>query len=475
MITIKLRKKQWSYNPNAPLGPPGGFGAVYLGTGPDGNEVAVKRLHISSASAGHRELVIAEELEGKDFHYVIPIYDSGIDADSGRYFVVMAKAEKSLQDDLNNSPLDEKDAAEVLAQIANGIAEIKDFVHRDLKPGNVLFHEGVWKLSDFGIARFVEKTTSINTLKDCLSPHYAAPEQWSLERATSATDIYAFGCIAYALLTGYPPFTSGDLRARHLHEDPPLPPASLKMKQLVSLCLRKNPKARPSIESIQRQLRSIGNNSKSHSPIAAAGAAIAEEQAEKEAEAARRRTEHDERSELARDAIKSLDLVLALLFQCIFDDAPVAKRLRQRGIELGSGRLTVEIPFPMLPADAFPYWRKNIICGALICVEQAHPRYPGRSANLWFGELGKPGEFRWWEIPYFSSGRQISKYEPFGVGYERDLRHADFAGAPTSHIVQQAAKPVPIDEEYTEEFIDRWSARLAAASSNVLQRPRSLS
>jgi len=45
-----------------------------------------------------------------------------------------------------------------------------DLVHRDLKPSNILYHEGVWKLADFGIARFVEESTSANTLKKCLTP-----------------------------------------------------------------------------------------------------------------------------------------------------------------------------------------------------------------------------------------------------------------------------------------------------------------
>lgn len=474
MITIKLRKEQWSYDPNVPLGTPGGFGAVFLGKGPDGEKVAVKRLHISSDSAGNRELAIAEELEGKDFHHVIAIYDSGMDAESGQYFVVMAKAEKSLQDLLNNGPLNEKNAISILIQIASGIAEIKDFVHRDLKPGNILLHEGVWKLADFGIARFVEKATSSNTLRDCLSPHYAAPEQWRLERATNATDIYAFGCIAYALLTGCPPFPSGDICAQHLHQEAPLPSASPRMKQLVSLCLRKNPNARPSIVSILRQIKSIGSGFKLTHSIAAAGAAIAQEQAKKEAEAAQKQTEREKRIELATDAFNSLHLILDMMFQSIIDNAPVAGRLGQHAIGLGSGKLFVKMPFSVFQVSAFPNWGKNIICGAFICVYQSNPHYSGRSSNLWFGELGSPGEFRWWEISYFGLGGQISSFEPFGIEHENKLEHADYAGSSIFHSVQLASKPVPIDGENTEEFIKRWSDRLAAASMNELQKPSTL-
>jgi serine/threonine-protein kinase len=55
--------------------------------------------------------------------------------------------------------------AHVLLQIASGLSEVEDIVHRDLKPANILRHEGVWKIADFGIAKFVEETTSVETLK----------------------------------------------------------------------------------------------------------------------------------------------------------------------------------------------------------------------------------------------------------------------------------------------------------------------
>ncbi|HQM27677.1 MAG TPA: protein kinase [Syntrophorhabdus sp.] len=193
MQRIKLRRSLWEYDPSVMLGPPGGFGAVYLGSSRDGEEVAVKKLHVSSASAGNRELTISEELEGKELSHIIPFYDSGMDADTLGYFVVIAKADQSLQGLLNKGSIPEGDAAKILSDIALGLYEVKEIVHRDLKPGNVLYHEDRWKLADFGIARFIENSTSLNTLKDCLSPWYAAPEQWRLERATKATDVYAFG------------------------------------------------------------------------------------------------------------------------------------------------------------------------------------------------------------------------------------------------------------------------------------------
>ncbi|MGO9613136.1 MAG: serine/threonine-protein kinase [Dissulfurispiraceae bacterium] len=475
MKHIKLRNVVWEYDPSILLGPPGGFGTVFLGHSEKGEEVAVKKLNISAASIGHRELAIAEELAGRNLSHVIPFYDSGIDADTSEYFVIMAKAQRSLQQVIESGAISEADAIKVLTDIALGLHEVGGIVHRDLKPGNVLYHQDKWKLADFGIARFVEDSTSINTLKECLSPLYASPEQWRLERATKATDVYAFGCIAFALLSGQPPFTSGDLRKRHLHEDPQRLSASSGMQQLVSLCLRKSQNARPSIDSIIRQLASLNSATVSHSGIAAAGAALAVEAAKKESERSLKHTEEEARTELARDAIKSLDSILKTMFEAIEHDAQMARRISQRGIELGSGRLQVEIPFPLLSKDAFSESRKNIICGALISIEQQNSRYyRGRSANLWFVELSS-GEFRWYEIPYMTWGiSSDNDFFPYGISQESEIQDADYAAAPITHSVYEAATPRPIDREHADEFIARWVTRLAEASRNRLQPPRSL-
>src|SRR3974390_2678902 len=97
MIRIKLPNGVYEYDPSKPLGRPGGFGQVFLGRTTNGDEVAVKKLHVSAADAGHRELQIAAELQGRSFEYVVPFIDAGEDAGSGQYFLVMPKADGSLQ------------------------------------------------------------------------------------------------------------------------------------------------------------------------------------------------------------------------------------------------------------------------------------------------------------------------------------------------------------------------------------------
>ncbi len=96
-----------------------------------------------------------------------------------------------------------------------------------------------------------------------------------------------------------------------------------------------------------KQLTGISaNNSPPNSALAVAGATVAAEEAKKEAEISRKCTEEKERRELAKDAVRSLDVILEMIFEAIESDAPVARRLSQTGIEVGSGKLRIEIPFP---------------------------------------------------------------------------------------------------------------------------------
>lgn len=170
-IIIRLPKGKWTFDPNKTLGPAGGFGEVFRGSAPDGKPVAVKRLKITANEAAHRELRIAELLAGTEFSHVMPFYDAGQDAESDRYYIVMPEAEYSLAQKVEDvGPMEEREALQILREIALGLIEVGGLVHRDLKPGNILFYKSSWRVADFGISRFVEESTSLRTLKSCLSP-----------------------------------------------------------------------------------------------------------------------------------------------------------------------------------------------------------------------------------------------------------------------------------------------------------------
>jgi Protein kinase domain len=143
---------------------------------------------------------------------------------------------------------------------ALGYAHGKGIIHRDLKPGN-LFIENPrqLKICDFGIARDEnaapdERTTETTETEGLLgTPAYMAPERWRGERATARSDLYAVGCVLYAMLTGGPPFQARTMHAlieQHL-VDVPVPPGDLitgvpaALDELTLALLAKDPRNRP--------------------------------------------------------------------------------------------------------------------------------------------------------------------------------------------------------------------------------------
>lgn len=473
------------------MGRPGGFGQVFAGT--DGNQrrLAIKRLHLDATAVGHRELDIADALIGRAVHHVVPVLDAGIDADSGRIYVVMERADRSLRDELNaRGRLPEPEAVAIVEAIASGLAELGEVVHRDLKPDNVLAHDGAWKVADFGIARFVEEATSTNTLKGNLTPAYAAPEQWRSERATHATDIYALGCTAHELLTGAPPFsgaTADELMRKHLEEAPPESSASPPVRLLVQTCLRKPPLARPTISGLLARLRTVSAEQQRGADVIQAAAAVVEAaDARRDAERLGQERARREREELAGAGCEGLVAIVAELFSRIASAsqgkarvAPMAPgrqgRLEGR-VGMGRGALSCWVAFPVIAHTSFANSRMNIAAGAVIHVGQdGHPHYDGRGANLWYGDLDASGAFAWWEQAYMTNawipGRR--RAEPFGVEDWDGLRQADQAHSMMAEL-QRASRLRRIEGQGLEEFCERWMDRLARAATCSLSMPSSM-
>lgn len=488
MLKIVLPRGEWFYDPMKPLGNPGGFGAVYEGVSDANVELAVKRLHLTANDAAHREMKIATDLSGRTLNNVIAVWDAGEDANTGAYFVVMPKAERSLQSDLSKGiSFSDTDAARVLLDIVSGLIEVNDIVHRDLKPANILFHQGVWKVADFGIARFVEDSTSLHTLKDCLSAPYAAPEQWQFIHATAATDVYALGCIGYTLLTGSPPFmgpTTAEFREQHLHGDPPTLPArsAPRLKTLLSMMLRKAPSARPNLGRVETILREMIQSTSSASSggfglLAQAGADVAREQAQVEQKRQQELWETEVRNQLANTGRKILADIIERLLTRITREVPIAQK-SSSGITLGRGRLEVSLSgadgsrlnVPAAPLNWFPNSKWDVIAVEEIVVNQDQPRYQW-SSSLWYCQLPNTTGYRWYEASYFAALRS-EEFAPYSL--VRNPSDADLAASHVMHIYQLAFGPSAVDDENEEEFIDRWAALLALASQGKLVHPRIL-
>jgi serine/threonine-protein kinase len=228
--------------------------------------VAVKVIRpeiASSLARGRflREIGIAARLRHPN---IMPLYDSG-DVDELLYFVMPFEEGKSLRARLESERrLGVAEGVSILRDVARALAHAhqQNVVHRDIKPDNVLLAGDAAVVTDFGIAKaftvavteagggtITHGGTAIGT------PAYMSPEQAVGDPATDhRADIYAFGCMAYEVFAGTPPFTgttahqiiSAQLseRAKPLAEHRPDIPNAV--EKLIERCLEKNPDARPS-------------------------------------------------------------------------------------------------------------------------------------------------------------------------------------------------------------------------------------
>ena len=123
----------------------------------------------------------------------------------------------------------------------------RGFVHRDVKPENILFGEdGAPQLTDFGIARAMSSGTRMTATGMSIgSPHYMSPEQARGQPVDGRSDLYSLGVVLYEMLTGRVPFDAADTLAvalRHLNDPvPPLPGHLAEWQPLLDRLLAKSP------------------------------------------------------------------------------------------------------------------------------------------------------------------------------------------------------------------------------------------
>lgn len=484
--TIKLPGGEWEYDDARPLGTAGGFGEVFSGRGANG-DVAVKRLRLTAEQAAHRELNIGSELMRRNLSHVVPIMDAGQDSESDRYFLVMPVCEFSLQDKIDDATIDMKTASAAINAVIDGLAEVKDITHRDLKPANVLFHDGNWKIADFGIAKFVEDSTSMETLRSSLTPSYAAPEQWRGERPTTATDIYSLGCIIHALFVGQPPFVGSvdDIRERHMHSSPAqISVLTPRFSAFVSHMLRKPPNARPTLERCAKVLSELNTAKQENDAVPSlmdeAARQVAETEAREEAKQQAAATLRRERDELFDDAKTELLAIRERLFSGIRDSADSVKITSKGKLQFGRAELEFvtgpEKLEEMVAArharrgeTLYHYTKWDVLGWAIIrvsCLSSGGNRYTW-SASLLFTDQKDGGGFRWNEVGFWEMS--IEKDAPFGLaGYEADI---DLALGNITHSVNVAYGPFPMDGEDEVKFISRWTDLVAKAAIGQLHRP----
>jgi WD40 repeat protein len=155
---------------------------------------------------------------GLDHPAILPLYQVG-EQDGLPWFTMKLAGGGSLVTRRAALAGDCRGIAELLATLADAMqfAHERGVLHRDLKPGNILFDEaGRPYVSDFGLAKVIGENSDLTRSVDFLgTPHYAAPEvvASSARNATTASDIYSLGAILYELLAGRTPFEAESMPA----------------------------------------------------------------------------------------------------------------------------------------------------------------------------------------------------------------------------------------------------------------------
>jgi tetratricopeptide (TPR) repeat protein len=207
-----------------------------------------------------REIQVAARLQHA---HIVPVLTAG--ETNGLPFYTMPFVEgQSLRARLAaEGALSTNETINILRDVARALAYAHErgVVHRDIKPDNVLIAGGSAVVTDFGIAKAISASrtdapgatlTQVGTSLG--TPAYMAPEQAAGDPATDhRADLYAFGCMAYEMLTGEPPFVEKSpqqLLAAHMAKDADpvtsrradVPPG---LAALVAQCLSKEPSSRP--------------------------------------------------------------------------------------------------------------------------------------------------------------------------------------------------------------------------------------
>ncbi|HEX4516994.1 MAG TPA: serine/threonine-protein kinase [Polyangiaceae bacterium] len=242
-----------------PLGE-GGMGAVFeVKRVTDGQSLALKVVTGPVSRASSQRFAREAEIGARLRHpNLVQIVDVGIAA-HGAPFLVMELIKGSSLEEQRDRFGDEKWARPILLQIARGLLALHaaKVVHRDLKPGNVLLSGDepslLARIADFGISRLSEvaidgsaataaKLTGTNAMLG--TPFYMAPELAQGRAADAAADVFAFGIVAYEMLTGRGPFPMPPvILAMAGHELPPPAPIAT---EIVLHCIRPDPRTRPS-------------------------------------------------------------------------------------------------------------------------------------------------------------------------------------------------------------------------------------
>jgi len=208
----------------------GGMASVFLAVQQSvEREVALKIMSphlLADPTFGERFLREARIAAKLHHRHVVSIYDVGVY--EGVHYCAMEYLPGGPVMRRNGPPLALKPAIRCIREIASALhyAQEKGFIHRDVKPDNILLREdGSCVLGDFGIARAADSGTIMTKTGSVVgTPHYMSPEQLRGRAIDGRADLYSLGVVFFQLLTGKVPYEASDsLAVGIMHMTAPLP------------------------------------------------------------------------------------------------------------------------------------------------------------------------------------------------------------------------------------------------------------
>jgi tRNA A-37 threonylcarbamoyl transferase component Bud32 len=245
----------------------GGMAAVYLAFHEfTKRQVAIKVMSPAlAADPSFSERFLKEATCANLAHpNIVTVYDAG-EIDKQNYIVMEYASGGDFAHAIRNG-LTIYDSVKVVKQIAAALAYAHErgYVHRDVKPDNVLLRgDGTAVLVDFGIAKASSANTRMTAVGMTIgSPHYMSPEQARGKELDGRSDIYSLGIVLYEALTGRKPYDAEDTYAiAYMHVNEPLPqlPATFAyMQPILDKMLAKEPAQRyPDAHALLQALENV--------------------------------------------------------------------------------------------------------------------------------------------------------------------------------------------------------------------------
>ena len=251
----------------------GGMGEVFEGVDTRlDRQVALKFLsdhYLRDEIARKRFISEARAASRLDHPHIATVYDVS-QTDAGRPFIAMQCClGGTLQDLIYRMPLPISDVVQYVLQIANGLSAAHEagIIHRDIKPGNLLFtSSGSIKIVDFGLARVEGQESLTQAGKAMGTAAYMAPEQVRGEELDPRADIWSLGVILYEMLVRQRPFRGDSITAilYSVTEKEPVPISALRpgipiqLQHIVAKALQKDRELRyPDTQALIKDLEDV--------------------------------------------------------------------------------------------------------------------------------------------------------------------------------------------------------------------------